>query len=106
MEAQAEQKQILQTAQAGAAEKTQGPEIMMIDPLTRAQDFKEAFTYLSLYKTGSLIYFELASHEKLYNILDLSLMKGGTLVIFKLNTTQGVKYRVVKTEMISSIGND
>jgi hypothetical protein len=106
MEAKSEQDELLKTTKAGTAQKAYSPEVMIIDPATRAQDFKEAFNYLSLYKAGSPVYFELENNEKLYSVLDFSLMKGGTLVIFKINTTQGIKYRVVKTEAIASIGND
>lgn len=106
MEAKSEQDELLKTTKATAVQKATSPEVMIIDPSTRAQDFKEAFNYLSLYKAGSPVYFELENNEKLYSVLDLSLMKGGTLVIFKINTTQGIKYRVVKTETIAGIGND
>lgn len=105
MEAKAEQHQ-LSAQTAAAAQKLGSPEVMMIDPSIRAQDFKEAFTYLSQYKGGAPLFFELQDQEKLYNVLDLSLMKGGTLVIFKINTTQGLKYRVVKIEDVRSIGVD
>lgn len=104
MEAKAEQKQLAQTQQAAISQKS--PEVMIIDPSIRAQDFKEAFTYLMQYKAGSPIFFELQDKEKLYNVLDISLMKGGSLMIFKINTTQGMKYRVIKVEDIFSIGND
>ncbi len=106
MEAKSEQDELLKTTKATATQKAISPEVMIIDPSTRAQDFKEAFNYLSLYKAGSPVYFELENNEKLYSVLDLSLMKGGTLVIFKINTTQGIKYRVVKTETIAGIGTD
>jgi hypothetical protein len=107
MESKAEDKQIMkQTQQAASSFKSAGSEVMIVEPSVRAQDFKEAFHYLSEYKAGSPLFFELQDKEKLYNVLDLSLMKGGTLVIFKINTTQGLKYRVVKTEDIVSLGND
>jgi hypothetical protein len=107
MEAKAEQKQIMkQTQEAATSQKVGSSDVMIIEPSVRAQDFKEAFTYLTEYKAGSPLYFELQDKEKLYNVLDLSLMKGGTIVIFKINTTQGLKYRVVKTEDIVSMGND
>lgn len=107
MTTKAEEKQLMsKPEQAASSQKISNPEVMIIDPAIRAQDFKEAFHYLSEYKAGSPLFFELQDKEKLYNVLELSLMKGGTLVIFKMNTTQGLKYRVVKTEDIISIGND
>lgn len=106
MEAKAEQKQLTQSQQAAMSQKLSSPEVMIIDPSIRAQDFKEAFTYLMQYKAGSPLFFELQDKEKLYNVLDVSLMKGGSIMIFKMNTTQGLKYRVVKIEDVVSIGND
>lgn len=104
METQAAQKQL--TQQAAMAPRVSSPEVMIIDPSVRAQDFKEAFSYLMQYKAGAPIFFELQDKEKLYNVLDISLMKGGTVMIFRINTTQGLKYRVVKIEDVASIGSD
>ncbi len=94
-----------QTAAVGA--KALGEtSVVIVDPLVRAQDFKEAFNYLNQYKAGSPIFFALQNGEKLYNVLDLSVMKGGSIVIFKMNSIQGQKIKVVKTEDIVSLGID
>lgn len=100
--------QLAMTSQAAAAGvKTSGENsVVIVDPLVRAADFKEAFNYLSQYKAGSPIFFALQNGEKLYNIIDLSVMKGGSIVIFKMNSTQGQKIKVVKTEDILSLGID
>lgn len=108
METKAEDKQLMKTQAAAASSAKQAGEssVVIVDPLTRATDFKEAFTYLNQYKAGSSIFFELQNKERLYNIVDLAVMKGGSLVIFKMNTTQGQKVKVVKTEDINSLGTD
>lgn len=107
MQAKKEQELALKQQGAVASSIEKGTSsVMMIEPQTRAQDFKEAFTYLSQYKAGSPLYFELESKEKLYGVTDISMMKGGSLVIFKMNTTSGAKFRVIKTENIISIGTD
>jgi len=108
METKAEDKQLMKTQAAAASSAKQAGEssVVIVDPLIRATDFKEAFTYLNQYKTGSSIFFELQNKERLYNIVDLAVMKGGSLVIFKMNTTQGQKVKVVKTEDINSLGID
>ena len=91
---------------ASTHEKGSSPSVMIIDPQTRATDFKEAFSYMATNKAGSLIYIELENQEKVYGVFDLTIMKGGSLVILKMNTTLGQKYRVIKTENLVSIGTD
>lgn len=108
MQTKAEQQMLTKTQTASTAqgqEKTTAS-VMIVDPLVRASDFKEAFGYLSQYKAGTPLYFELDNKEKMYGVADLSIMKGGSLVIFKMNSTTGQKYRVIKTENIVSIGTD
>lgn len=104
MEAKSESKQMA-AQQAAATQKAGSSEVMVIDPLMRAQDYKEAFNYLMQNKSGSSVYFLLQNNEKLMNVLDMTLMKGGTVIIFRINTTQGIRYRVVKTEDIMTLGN-
>jgi hypothetical protein len=95
-----------QAAAAAGAKGSGDASVVIVDPLVRASDFKEAFTYLLQYKAGAPIFFALQNGERLYNVIDLSVMKGGSLVIFKMNTTQGQKLKVVKTEDIISLGVD
>lgn len=107
METKKEDQLAMNSQAAAAGAKASGEtSVVIVDPLVRAADFKEAFSYLSQYKAGSPIFFALQNGEKLYNIIDLSVMKGGSLVIFKMNSTQGQKIKVVKTEDIVSLGID
>lgn len=81
-------------------------EVMIIDPLTRAADFKEAYQFLKTQKAGTTVSFQLTNDEVLTHVLSFEVMKGGSLVIFKLNTNHGIKYKVVKIENIDSISID
>ncbi|NBO24328.1 MAG: hypothetical protein EBU93_03715 [Chlamydiae bacterium] len=80
-----------------------GPEVMMIPPQLRAQDFKEAFDYLKKIQTQSKITFTLKDNTKLSQILDVSILPGGTMMNFKINTTQGVQYQIIRIEDIKTI---
>ncbi|MCH9630148.1 MAG: hypothetical protein S4CHLAM37_01410 [Chlamydiia bacterium] len=107
MEAKSERKELEQTEKAAAAKKaSMGSEIMIIEPLARAQDFAEAYKYLHFHKSSSPVMFQLKNNKVLKNVLDVEIMKGGTLVIFTLNTTKGVKYEVVNIEDIKSLGHE
>ncbi len=80
-----------------------GKEVMMIPPQLRAQDFKEAFDYLKKIQTQSKITFTLKDGSKLSQILDVSLLPGGTMLNFKINTVQGIQYQIIRVEDIKSI---
>lgn len=106
METKTEDK-LAMKSQAAAVSKAPGEtSVVIVDPLVRATDFKDAYNFIVQYKAGAPIFFELQNGEKLYNVIDLSVMKGGSIVIFKMNSTQGQKFKVVKTEDITSIGID
>lgn len=96
----------LKKQQAVTAKAPQNQEVMIIEPLARAQDLLEAFTYLRSKKPSSPVVFHLASGKIVTSVMDVSVMKGGSLVIFTTNTTQGIKYEVVKTEDIATIGHE
>ncbi|PCI92368.1 hypothetical protein COB11_07555 [Candidatus Aerophobetes bacterium] len=107
MEAKPERKELMSTEKTAAAQKAhESSEIMIIEPLARAQDFAEAYKYLNFHKSSAPVMFKLRNHKVLKNVLDIEIMKGGTLVIFTLNTTKGIKYEVVNIEDIKSMGND
>lgn len=107
MEDKAEQKELEKSERAAALKKSSGGnEIMVIDPLARAQDFAEAHKYLTFHKSSAPVSFKLADDRILTNVLNVEYMKGGTLVIFTLNTTKGIKYEVVNIEDIKSMSND
>jgi hypothetical protein len=78
-------------------------EIMVIPPQQRAQDFKEAFDYLKKIQTQSKITFILKDSTKISQILDVSVLPGGTMLNFKINSTQGIQYQIIRVEDIKSI---
>ena len=78
-------------------------EVMLIQPQQRAQDFKEAFDYLKKIQTQSKITFVLKDSTKISQILDVTVLPGGTMLNFKLNTTQGIQYEIIRIEDIKSI---
>jgi hypothetical protein len=106
METKAENTQLKKAQAAALGASSKDTSVVIVDPVTRAADFKEAYTFLTQYKAGAPIYFELQNGEKLYNVIEISVMKGGSLMIFKTNSTQGQKFKVVKTEDIVSLGSD
>ncbi len=84
-------------------EKNSSSEIMVIDPMTRANDFKQAYQFLKAQKAGSRVIFKLSNGQTLANVLDIDIMKGGSLVIFKLSSVKGMQFKVVRIEDITSI---
>jgi hypothetical protein len=86
-----------QAALAGAKE------MMIIPPHARSQDFKEAFDLLKQIHSADKVNFFLKDNSKLSGILDITVLPGGTMLNFKMNTTQGIKYRIIRVEDISSV---
>ncbi len=102
MENKAFRKEVTSQQTTTAASKG-STEVMIIEPSTRAGDFKEAYQYLRAQKSGSRVTFRLADGKSLSNVIDLDIMKGGSLVIFKMSTTSGLQFKVVRIEDITSI---
>ncbi|MBP9841591.1 MAG: hypothetical protein KBC64_04110 [Simkaniaceae bacterium] len=101
-------KQIAQeTAASMAAHEGGGTsgtqEMMLIAPNDRAGDLLEAYIYLKQCNVASSISVSMKDKSVLSNILDMQLMKNGTLIVFKISTLQGEKYRLVKTEDIDAL---
>ena len=90
-----------------AAEKKgpsdQNPDVMLIDPAARAKDWVNAYEYLQKHATGKTALFKLRNGQIVRNISNVKALDGGTLLIFTLNTTQGVKYKVAKIEDVDDI---
>lgn len=105
MEAEAEQKELAKAEKTVAARHTGMQEVMIIEPLTRAQDIEEAFKYLRTRKAAAPVTFYLNNGHTLSNVLDMAVMKGGSIFIFTVNSTKGIRYEVVKTEDIKTLGN-
>lgn len=76
---------------------------MMIDPKMRAEDYREAFEALRKEKTTGKVFFQLNNGSIISNIIDMTLMPNSTLILFRFNSTQGIRFQLVKVEEIASI---
>lgn len=80
-------------------------EVMIINPETRAKDLQESFQYLKRMSPASKLAVKLNSGTLIADILDMQLMTGGTMIIFRINSIQGQKFQVVKIEDIDTLTN-
>jgi len=78
-------------------------EVMIINPETRAKDLQESFDYLKKMSPASKLAVKLVNGTTISEILDMKLMTGGTMIIFRTNSIQGQKFQVVKIEDIDTI---
>ena len=90
-------------AAGGAPGGVISQEMMMIAPNDRASDFVQAYALLKQYNVASSIAVMMKDKTMIANIVDMQVMKNGTLIIFKMSTLQGEKYQLVKTEDIDSL---
>jgi len=79
--------------------------IITISPQARSQDFVKAFDLLKRDKPSSRIFYRLANGQTLTNIVEVSALESGTLLLFKISTTQGLKYVVIAIEDVLEIGH-
>jgi hypothetical protein len=79
--------------------------VMSLDPKARALDFKEAFETLRKEKTSNKVIFRLSDGTTLANVIEMSVLGNGTLVLFKINSMQGIKLQVVEIEKIAAISH-
>jgi len=78
-------------------------EIMIINPESRAKDLLSAIQFLKQRSPATKITVTLTDGSRISEILDVEAMPGGTLIIFKINTIKGQKYRVVKIENVDTL---
>jgi len=76
---------------------------MIIDPKMRAQDYEQAFEMLRKEKTTAKVFFQLQNGSTISNIIDMTLMANATLILFRFNSTQGIRFQLVKVEEIAAI---
>jgi hypothetical protein len=76
---------------------------MMISPSARALDFQQAFEQMRKEKSTGKVYFELADGTIISNIIDMTMMTNATLIMFRFNSNQGIRFQVVKVEDILNI---
>lgn len=87
-----------------AASKTPATKgVMSIDPKMRAADLMQAFETLRREKTTAKVVFQLASGKTITNIIEMTLMTNGSVILFRYNTSQGIQLQVVPTEEIVSL---
>lgn len=84
-------------------QKPSDPEILIIPPKNRAEDLKEAFEFLQKENVTNQITFTLRNGSKLTGISEVTVLKGGTMLIFKLATTTGTKYQILPVEEVTGI---
>jgi hypothetical protein len=76
---------------------------MRIEPHARALDYQQAFEQLRKEKTSGKVYFQLTNGTMISNIIDMALMPNSTLILFRFNSSQGIKFQTVKVEEIASL---
>jgi hypothetical protein len=76
---------------------------MMIPPASRALDFQQAFEQMRAEKSTGKVYFELSDGTMISNIIDMHVMQNSTLILFRFNSNQGIRYQVVKVEDIHAL---
>lgn len=76
---------------------------MMISPASRALDFQQAFEQMRAEKSTGKVYFELTDGTIIANIIDMHVMQNSTLILFRFNSNQGIRYQVVKVEDIRDL---
>ena len=79
------------------------PSYMVIPPAGRAGDFQQAFELLKKEKSAGKVYFELTDGTTIGNIIDLTVMPNSTLILFRYNSTQGIRFQVVRVEEIVNL---
>ena len=76
-------------------------DVMVIDPRLMAKDWIDAFQLLRSKNVSPA--FLLKDHSLISQVISIEPLSGGYLLVFSLKTTQGVRYRVVRTSDIISL---
>lgn len=76
---------------------------MMISPTSRAADFQQAFEQLKKEKSAGKVYFQFADGSTITNVIDMNAMANSTLILFRYNSSQGIRFQAVKVEDIVNI---
>ena len=98
------QQEMAQMAASSESAKNSGASaLFMINPADRAKDFMDTFDYLKKVQPSAKPTFRLMDKSMISNIISIEVSSGGSLLVFKVGSTQGVKYRVVKVEEIDTI---
>ncbi|NGX45853.1 MAG: hypothetical protein K940chlam2_01033 [Chlamydiae bacterium] len=103
--AQMKEKEMQQAASLSHEKKPSANSVMMINPKDRAEDYQKAFQVLRDEKSTSKVYFQLANGKKVSNVIEMKIMPGNTLILFRYTTPQGIKYDVAGVEDIMGIAH-
>ncbi|MBU6382733.1 MAG: hypothetical protein KGQ49_03545 [Verrucomicrobia bacterium] len=80
-----------------------GKSVILIEPKARAADFAQAFDMLRKDRPTQKIIIRTAAGE-LNNVTDVSASTGGTLLMIKMLSSQGVRITIVPIEQVMEIG--
>lgn len=78
-------------------------EVMIISPELRAKDLQAAIKFLNLHVPTSKPNITLSDGSKITSIMDVNVMPGGTILIFKVTSLKGLQYKVVNIEEVQSL---
>ncbi|MCB1110664.1 MAG: hypothetical protein KDK64_06740 [Chlamydiia bacterium] len=78
-------------------------DIMIISPESRAKDIQAAIKYLTMHVPTSKPSITLTDGAKITGIMDVDVMPGGTILIFKISSLKGMQYKVVNIEQVQSL---
>lgn len=80
-----------------------GNEVLVITAQERASDIKHVFEFVQKNQGGMALALQLADGTTISNILNITVMPGGTLMIVQTNSMKGQIYEVVRTENIVEV---
>lgn len=78
-------------------------EMMIISPEGRAKDIKAAFDFLKKNAPTTKPSIKMINGSTLTGIIEIDIMPGGTVLIFKVASLKGIQYRIENIEKIDSI---
>ncbi|MEM8727763.1 MAG: hypothetical protein AAGE99_03540 [Chlamydiota bacterium] len=95
-----------ETATAALLKETSGKgikEMMIIAPEGRANDIRAAIKFLQQKVPTDKPMIKLTNGKVITGIVNVDVMPGGTLLIFKISVLKGLKYQIEKIEDIDTI---
>jgi len=78
-------------------------EVMIISPELRAKDLQAAIKFLNQHVPTSKPNITLSDGSKITSIMNVEVMPGGTILIFKVTSLKGLQYKVVNIEEVQSL---
>jgi len=78
---------------------------LALDTKSRALDYQQAFELLRKEKPANKVYFQLSDGSKISQIIDMKIMGHGSLILFRFESPQGIKFQTVQVEDIVALKN-